>query len=185
MGLTAGEIPCRIAQSLVGRPATGVDAAWRLLNDHLRTMGRTQSRLLVLLDDAESCRIENEGDLIRLTTALCEARATILLGVESHLTSAVSDWLQARSSLQIDLPRWTGKEIEHFLRARLLQCGSRQPIFSETAVIRLCEVSAGIPRRIVQLADLALISGAAERAQQVNDSIISLVARELPSALAA
>ena len=51
--------------------------------------------------------------------------------------------------------------------------------FADPAISRLHELSRGIPRRITQLADLALVAAAGEQRQQVDAEVVESVFHEL------
>jgi type II secretory pathway predicted ATPase ExeA len=53
------------------------------------------------------------------------------------------------------------------------------PVFAATAVARLHELAQGIPSRVRQLADLALVAGAATSAAEISESIVESASREL------
>lgn len=180
LGLAAGDLPRELASRLSGQRIGGTADAWSTLSDLFSASARSASQTLILVDDVESSSPEAEGDLIRIVRAADDARVSLVLAIESHLASTVSRWLIERSYLQIELPVWDVAQTGGFLDFSLAKCGRREPIFTDAAVARLHELARGTARRIVQLADLALIAGAVSRAAHVDDSIIAQVAHELP-----
>jgi len=54
-----------------------------------------------------------------------------------------------------------------------------QPAFAENGARRLFELSGGAPRRVNQLAQLALLAGAGQKLTQIDASTIDAVEEEL------
>jgi general secretion pathway protein A len=77
------------------------------------------------------------------------------------------------------------EETERYVTHRLLAAGARRQIFQPAALAALHDRSAGLPRRINQLADLALLVGFADELPTLGADEIHGVAEELPAALAA
>jgi general secretion pathway protein A len=65
------------------------------------------------------------------------------------------------------------------VKQSLAEAGRSTPIFSEGALRRLHELTGGIPRRIKQLADLALLGGAGSNLAQIEAELIEAVYQEL------
>ena len=61
----------------------------------------------------------------------------------------------------------------------MADAGRSTPIFSPPALARLHDLSAGIPRRVKQLADLALLAGAGQGLVQIEPDTIDAVYQEL------
>jgi len=83
------------------------------------------------------------------------------------------------ADLRIELTAWDVDETEGYLRTSLKQAGCGNEVFEPQAVARLQELSGGIPRRISQLADLALLAGAGQSLQQIDTEVVESVYREL------
>ena len=83
------------------------------------------------------------------------------------------------ADLRIDIEPWGRDETEKYLRASLAQAGCRTAVFAEPALARLQELSHGIPRRINQLADLALLAGAGQDLPQIGPEVVESAYREL------
>jgi type II secretory pathway predicted ATPase ExeA len=185
VGLATGELPIELARKLSGRRTNCASDAWATLADCFSTLARSPAQTLLLIDDVESCGAEAETDLVRLVRAADDAHISVVLSIETHLASTVSRWLMERSYLQIELSLWDLEQTHDFLRFSLAQCGRATPILTDTAVERLHMLARGVPRRLVQLADLALIAGAVAQMNRVDESVINQIARELPKPLSA
>jgi general secretion pathway protein A len=182
MGLAPQELPTRILESIAGRVPRGERTPWSEMGDHFAALARTDSQLLLLLDDVESCGLQCEDALIRLAGLAEAAPITLVLAVESQWGVAISEWLSSRSSLRIELTTWSCEETASFLTSSLAQAGRSGRVFTAAAIARLHSISGGIPRKIAQLADLAMIAAAVQRQEQVGPDLLSQVAAELPGA---
>jgi type II secretory pathway predicted ATPase ExeA len=72
-----------------------------------------------------------------------------------------------------------------YLIHRLRVAGAGREIFNQSALEAICERSAGIPRRINRLADLALVVGYADQLDVIGSKEIEAVAEDIPPAIAA
>jgi type II secretory pathway predicted ATPase ExeA len=66
-----------------------------------------------------------------------------------------------------------------YILTALRHAGRRDPAFTDDAMVRLHELCDGIPRRVIQLANLALLAGAGQRLSQVDAETIESAFREL------
>ncbi|MCC6510778.1 MAG: AAA family ATPase [Pirellulaceae bacterium] len=180
LGLSAGDLAIELAKKTCGRRMNSAMDAWNTLCDSFTTCQRTDAHTLLLIDDVENCGAEAENDLIRLVRLAEDKNVSIVLSIETHLASTVSRWLLERSYLQVELPLWDVQQAREFLRFTLSRCGGSTTLFTDSAVVRLHQLSRGTARRLVQLADLALIAGAVAGATRIDDPIIAQVAQEIP-----
>jgi general secretion pathway protein A len=72
-----------------------------------------------------------------------------------------------------------------YILHRLHVAGAGREIFNQSALDAICERSAGIPRRINRLADLALVVGFADQLDIIGANEIEAVAEDIPPAIAA
>lgn len=72
-------------------------------------------------------------------------------------------------------------DVEAYVAHRLVAAGAAQPIFEDSALVALFELSGGVPRRINRLCDLALLAGYAESRTQITASEIESVGQEFLS----
>lgn len=185
LGLQAGELIRQLSVWLTGN-SSAVESpaqAWKVLCDYFRASQREGVHCVLLVDDTESASANAEADLCRLLSM--SFPLTVIFSIETQLASAVSRSLMERVELQIELPAWDFAQTAEFLiwNSRLL--GRPEPIFTESAVQRIHQLSGGIARKIVQLADLALVAGAVSQTSYLDASCIEQVAWELPKSYAA
>jgi general secretion pathway protein A len=183
LGLDAAEMLWRIAVDLGLNPppSASATALWRTLDDRLQEHRYRQIDTVILLDDADqSCR-SVLPHVVRLAEhdASPDARLTVLVTVEKANVYNLGNRLLELSDLRIDIEPWTLADVEGFLKSSLNQAGGKKKIFTEDAVAKLFDLSAGIPRRVVQLADLALLAGAGAELSRLDAEVVESVYHEL------
>lgn len=80
--------------------------------------------------------------------------------------------------LRIQVPAWDLGQVADYFDFAISHVGGDPNIFDAQAITRVHELSSGIPRRISQLADLALVSGAVKRLGQINAELVDEVCNE-------
>ncbi len=80
-----------------------------------------------------------------------------------------------RVSIRFHLKGLTLEETKAYILHRLRVAGAARPIFEEETFTAIHESTGGIPRRINQVCDLALLAGFGMKAQEINVSIIQEV----------
>jgi hypothetical protein len=185
MGLQAGELTCSLATWVTGDVGAIGDPvrAWKLLCDYFRASQREGLHSILLADDTESSSAVAEADLCRLLSM--NFPLTVVFSAETQLASAISRGLIDRVELQIELPAWDFSQTAEFLIWTGRRLGREEPIFTESAVQRIHELSNGIARKITQLADLALVAGAVIESSYIDANCVDQVAWELPKPQAA
>lgn len=156
-------------------------ALWRMLEDRLDEHRYQQIETVVLLDDAEEASPELLAQVARLAALKYgpDSRLTIILTAGRTSVSRLGTRLLELAELRIDVEPWGSSETKGYLHRSLAQAGRQQPAFDETAVRRLHELAHGIPRRVTQLAELALLAGADRQLDRVNADTVESVYREL------
>ena len=162
-------------------PTQSLATLWRAVTDRLIEYRYQQLEAVVLLDDADQADAQVLQQVTRLAgfDPTPETRLTLVL---AGRTEGMSKWggrLLDLAELRIDIEPWEPADTEDFLSTRLAQAGRQSPVFAEPAVARLHELSHGIPRRVSQLADLALVAGAGQDLQQIDAAVVEEVYREL------
>lgn len=183
LGLEPAEVLWRIAVEfgLNPPPTASPTALWRALDDRLEEHQYRQLDTVVLLDDADTAARSVLPQIARLAEdgSSPDARLTVILAVEKTNVATLGNRLLELSDLRIDIESWTLEDVEGFLKSSLSQAGTKKKIFTEDAVAKLHELSGGIPRRIVQLADLALLAGAGAEMKHIDGEVIQSVCQEL------
>ena len=185
-GLDRHELWWKLAEGLKLNPSPQASAMvlWREIADHLEQCRYIGRDVVLLLDDADEAPAEALQGLVRLLAVhrTPEARLTILLGCRIERLSKLEPRLVEQAELRIELEPLTAEETGEYLKLRLSQAGCQDPVFSNAAITRLHELTAGNPRRINQLADLSLVAATAQHMQCVDTQTIDDVYFELESA---
>jgi general secretion pathway protein A len=161
--------------------AAGEFALARAVEDHLVANRYQQLSTILLLDDADEARGDVLDEIARLAqlNQASDARLTIVLAARPREARRLGARLLELSELRVDLDGWDADETAAFVKSSLAAAGRSTPIFNETALARLHVLSEGLPRRIKQLADLALLAGAGANLAQIDAELVDAVCREL------
>jgi len=183
LGVEPAEILCLLAAGLELNldPTQPIARLWRSLTDRLAEFRYQQLNTIILLDDVDRAA----SPILDLVTRLAQhdpspaSRLTIVLAGQRTRMSRIGDCLLNLAELRIDVEPWEQSDTEAFLSSSLAQAGRQSSVFADPAVTRLHELSRGVPRRINQLADLALVAAAGEELQQIDAEVVDSVFHEL------
>lgn len=89
--------------------------------------------------------------------------------------------LAQRIAIKSYLSGLSEDETVEYMRHRLKVAGASRNIFDDNALKIIYEQSGGIPRRINQVCDMALLTGFGRQAQIINEEIIMEVVKDLES----
>ncbi|MEW6100991.1 MAG: AAA family ATPase [Candidatus Omnitrophota bacterium] len=89
--------------------------------------------------------------------------------------------LQQRIAIKFHLSGLSEPETAEYIDYRLKVAGSIREIFERASLRTIHELSGGIPRRINQMCDLALLTAFGRQASLVDDAIIREVVKDLES----
>jgi general secretion pathway protein A len=146
---------------------------WRGIADRLAALRYQRMTTVILLDDVGSAAgVDGTLSRLALTETHPEARFTMLLTGTPSEVERLNAKLQDLCELRIDLEPWEPSETESYVREALVRHGGSAGIFEDSALVRLHELSEGIPRRIRQLAEVSLATGAAEGLQQIDPRVV-------------
>lgn len=143
---------------------------WDLIADRLIELRYEQTPAIVMFDDAERASPEVLCQLERLLqlAASADAPLTLLLSSSFDGVSNIGRaWLD-QIELRIDLCPWSEEETAEHVAKRLFHSGSEQPIFTDEAIAALHELSGGVPRKVEQIAQLALLVGAGQQLVEID-----------------
>jgi type II secretory pathway predicted ATPase ExeA len=182
-----GLLPCEflleVATEWGVNPPDTDDAGslWRLTADRLAQLRLEQVPAVIMLDDIDVAAAETLAVVQRLLSAP-DAGLTVVAAARDASVHRLPEWLHERAELRIELALWTEDETNDYLRATLRRAGRQQPAFADQAVQRLFQLSAGVPRRVNQLAQLALVAGAGQNLAQIDEQTVLAVHEELCAA---
>jgi len=183
LGVQPAEMLCLLGAELGLNldPSCCLAALWRALTDRLTEFRYQQLDTVILLDDADQAVRQVVSQMTRLAhyDPRPEARLTLVLVGREERIGALGPRLLDLADLRIDLAPWRETETAEYLKKSLAAAGRAEPVFDEPAVARLHELAHGIPRRVTQLADLALLAGAGRELPQVDAEVVESVYEEL------
>ena len=154
---------------------------WRTVVDHFAANRYQQITTALLLDDADEAQVEVLAEIARLAQIDMDrdARLTIVLAAQPARIGRLGARLLEQAELRVDLDGWEPDETAAFVKSALAIAGRSTPVFSKAALAQLHEQSEGVPRRVKQLADLALLAGAGQNLVQIEPETIDSVTHEL------
>lgn len=154
---------------------------WRKLTDALSENAVQQIPTVLLVDDAHEGDLETLSTLTRLLQCQqsMDAYLTLVLAADSQRIGALGPRLLDLAELRVELEVWDEAATRNFLQAALATAGGSGDILADDAALRIHELSGGSPRKAAQLAELALLAGAASQLKQIDEFVIDSVYQEL------
>ena len=154
------------------------------LNEILYKNRDDNKNTVIVVDEAQA--IEGNGGFEELRLLLNFQLndnfllSLILLG-QPELKEKVSNLpqLKQRLAVRYHLKALTEIETGEYIRHRLKVAGAKQEIFSEDAFKEIYYFSAGIPRRINNICDMALLVGCGKGLDKIGKKVIKEVAEDL------
>ena len=158
---------------------------WRAVQDRLYELRFLREQAVVLVDDADAAGADVLTHLYRLlhVEAAADARLTVVMAVERESTARLGRNLVEMVDLRIELRTWSLSET----RALVEACGrnARPTNFDDAAMKQLWQVSRGVPRSIIRLAELCRLAAEADGGFRVGEAIVEGVAAEFAVSTAA
>jgi general secretion pathway protein A len=156
-----------------------------LLNHYLLAAHAKGRRTVLLIDEAQNLSLD-VLEQIRLLTNL-ETSKTKLLRIILVGQPELKDLLQKKELRQLNqritaryhLQPLSKQETRAYIRHRLRVSQGHQDIFNESALRKIYQLSAGIPRLINILCDRALLGAYSTNVTVINSAIIELAAKEV------
>ncbi|HLA84985.1 MAG TPA: AAA family ATPase [Thermoguttaceae bacterium] len=183
LGLQPAEMLAQVAAALgcSSRVSSTIVAHWQSVTDRLSAYRYEQRDTVLLLDDADQADADvltQVVRLVRLGTAPQSRLTVVLAGRPSRIGRWGEDLLEL-AELRVDVEPWDQTETEQYVAASLARSGAAANVFAKDAVARLQQLSHGVPRRVNQLADLALIVAAGEDLPRIGAEVVQSVYEEL------
>ena len=189
--LQCDELLRLIAEELHALPSSsGSEAVLREIHQSLRKYSALGRQPLICFDDAhllsEDALQEVVQPLLNLAESDVDVRLSMLLVGQPSLSSRIRKLSQLSERIVVTTPLqgFSAAETADYVAVCLNHAAGRLDIFTPGAVQRLFEVTAGNPRRINRLGDMALLVGFAEQLPQITESQIDAVSTELMPAAA-
>ena len=182
-----------IAAELCGSPVpdgVGTDGVLRQIQQSLKRYSEKGQQALLCIDDAHLLSDDAlqyvVQPLLNMSESDTSTRMSILLLGLPILSSRLRKVgeLSERIAVTTPLSGFTTAETADYVTTALKRVNGRDDIFTPEALNRLFEITAGNPRRINRLCDMALLVGYAEQLSQITEAHIDSVGAELLPAAA-
>ena len=167
-------------------------ATWSALAERLSALDEAGQFPVVVVDEAQLLPGRSAFDELRLLTNLAAddgALVGLLLIGQPELRQRIHDRGGEAFAQRIGVAYHVGAldeaETGEYLAHRLLVAGRAAPLFTPAAVSVLHRHSAGIPRRINQLAASALLEGFSQEADEIGPAAVEAAAADLAAYLGA
>ncbi len=181
-GLEPAEMVWQLATNLGLCPREDQSTAriWRTIADRFAENAYQQIDTVLLFDDIDRATPAMQENLLRLvkSDSAQSTRLSIVSTVNSEACSQLTRVLPL-VDLRVELAPWSFEDTEEYVKTALERAGCKRPIFAKPAIERIHAISRGIPRRINQLAELAILAGAVGELRQVNAQTVETVELEL------
>jgi MSHA biogenesis protein MshM len=185
-------ITSALGESLPETTATvpGFDVMLRTLEARLRELTQAGRSPLIMLDDAhliEDRRVFQALHQLMNFQQPGRSNFSLILSGQPELAGNLqrTDQLTDRIAFYCLLHSLSEVESGAYVRHRLQAAGRSQPIFDDSALHAIFELSAGIPRRINRLCDFALLVGYADNLDLISAVQIEGVHAEVTRSIAA
>ncbi len=183
LGAEPAEMLWQLAVGLQLNPDPSMPSAalWRAVTDRIIEHRYQQLATVVLLDDAHQADPRVLAQVTRLVQfdPSPQSRLTIVLAGHREQMGHLGHHLLDLAELRIDVEPWEPSDTKDFISTSMAQAGCQSRVFDDPAVARLHELAHGIPRRVSQLADLALLAGAGAELGQIGAETVESAYHEL------
>jgi general secretion pathway protein A len=154
---------------------------WRAVTDFLLTQRYQQRATVLLFDDAHEATPELTSLLSRFLDweLTPETRLTIVLAAMPDLAARLGQRVLQLAELRVTLESWDANDTAAYVRAMLAAARCESAAFSYAALERVHLLTGGQPRRVAQLANLALLAGAGQELPEVDAITVQGVFDEL------
>lgn len=182
LGLGEEEFLWQLCAQLRLGPAytTPLPQLWRQLTDYLMGLQLTQGRLILLLDHVDQSRSECLKTIERLLhTGNQRFSALTIITTSGALTSEATAAVAQFSDLAIELGPFDQETTENYISYRLNCSGCSKSLFTADAFREIQKATEGIPEKINQICDLALLAGYEQNLQEIDSDVITRAGFEI------
>ncbi len=165
-------------------PSSSKTDLLHLLNEILYKNRDDDKNTVILVDEAQAIEDENGFDELRLLLNFQLNNSfllTLVLLGQPELREKINAMPQLRQRLAVryHLSALTEDETNEYIHHRLEIGGSKEEIFTEDGIREVYRFSAGIPRRINNICDMALLVGYSMELNKIDRQIIREVSEDL------
>jgi len=154
---------------------------WQQLDRRLRQFRYDQLETVLLLDDADQATPEVLTQVARLAKhdLAPESRLTLVVSSQTNGAGRLGESLLDLAELRIDVPPWQPSDTAAYVQRSLERVGGSLWLFAQEAIERMHDLSEGSPRRVRQLADLALLAAAGSSLEHVDADTVEAASDQL------
>lgn len=154
---------------------------WRSITDRLSENRYQQLPTVLLLDDADEATPKVLGHLIRLLHQDSSPKSplTMVMAADPVKVGQLGRRVLEMSELRIELETWDPEDTLDYIAASLAKAGNSGQVFDPHAASRVHELTQGVPRKVSNLAELALVAGAGRQLTTIDVATIDAVYEEL------
>jgi general secretion pathway protein A len=154
---------------------------WQKLENRLRENTLMERTTALVFDDVDCGPADALDGIARLIGAAEPryARTVVVATATPEGLARVPGGIRQRAAVRIELAPWGEEDVAGFLARSMRRAGGDEEVFSAGAVATLARFSAGVPRVVGQLAQLALAAAAGDGLPQVDAATIERAWREL------
>jgi type II secretory pathway predicted ATPase ExeA len=182
-GVSAWELIRLVAYGLGAAPHEDAEIAklWQLVCDRVVENRMQQTHTVLVLDEAGHAGPDVVSQLVRLARLdpSAAARWTIVLAAEAEQAVRWNAVLRDLVDLRIDLLAWSAEDTIGYVQMSLLEAGRMEPLFEDDALAVLHQLTRGVPRQVMRLADFALLAGAVAGRTAIDAVTIEAAYEEL------
>ncbi len=154
---------------------------WSRIADRVHENHVQQLDTVFLVDNAGAATPEVMTELLRLSQIdpQIDARWTTVLATSPAEARSWRESLFEQIDLRINLKRWNESETVGFVQIALVEAGRIAPVFEEAALSTLHNLSKGLPRHVVRLADFSMLASAAAELEIIDAETVQRAHREV------
>jgi len=154
---------------------------WQCLERRFRENRYQKLETVILLDDVDEATPDVLTQVARIAKydLTPDSRLTVILAGETDRVGRIGETLLELVELRIDVPAWEADDTAGFLTRALEQAGGQPSVIDHEAARRMHELADGSPRRVRQLADLALLAAAGSNLDTVNVDTVEAACEQL------
>jgi len=154
----------------------------RVLNDRLAQNMRSEKDTLLMVDEAQLLNAATLEEIRLLLNAQLNDRflITIILFGQPELRDRVKavQQLDQRIPIKYHLAAFDLEDTARYVAFRLSRAGRERNAFTQTAIEEIYAVSKGVPRKINNLCDLALLIGYSKNQEIVDVDVVETIIRD-------
>jgi len=147
------------------------------IGDILLNNAKDGKETLIIIDEAHVISDSEVLEELRLLLNFqSETRflLTLILIGQPELLERIhkNKQLEQRIAIGYNLGPLSNKETQNYIEHRLKVAGAQRKIFTESATSSIYQNSGGIPRRINQICDMALLTASSQGLDKIDDTLI-------------